>query len=84
MTRTAMDIAKHSVEFEWTEIVDGYDVEELGNRYQEYLSGLIQFEMSASGNFREMIGFTSLELRGGVKVEDTNIGGIRLKLHLNT
>lgn len=47
-----MDIAKYIVEFGLTGLVDRYDVEELGNRYQEYLSGLTECEMSASGNFK--------------------------------
>lgn len=50
--KIAMDIAKYIVEFGLTGLVDRYDVGELGNRYQEYLSGLTECEMSASGNFK--------------------------------
>lgn len=51
-----MDMAKHLVEFGLTGLVDGYNVqdlgEELGNRQQEYLSGLTQFEMSANSSVK--------------------------------
>lgn len=75
-----MDITKYVVEFELMGLVGEYDVEELGNRYQEYLFGLTWFEMPASGNFKQAIGFISLELTGEVKIEDINTGGICVKI----
>lgn len=58
-----MDIAKYIVEFGLTGLDDGYDVQELGNRHQGYLSGITQLKMSASSNVKETVGFISLELR---------------------
>lgn len=64
-----MDIAKYIVEFGLTGLDDGYDVQELGNRHQRYLSGITQLKMSASSNVKETVGFISLELRRGSERE---------------